>query len=112
MRYASNFFGFLPSALVCAGIFETLNVHAAVQGPTQGLVAYWNFDEGAGATVADSSGNGYTLSLVNGPAWITGKLNGGLSFNGLNQYGVVPSINLSGTAAASVSVWINRVWTP
>jgi hypothetical protein len=112
MRQARDFFGFLPTALVCAGIVETLNVHAAVQGPTQGLVAYWKFDEGAGATAADSSGNGYTLSLVNGPTWTAGKLNGGLSFNGLNEYGVVPGVDLSGTAAASVSVWLNRVWTP
>src|SRR5581483_12494229 len=33
---------------------------------TKGL---WHFDEGSGSTVADSSGNGNTGTLVNGPAW-------------------------------------------
>lgn len=32
-----------------------------------GLVAYWKFDEGAGANVADASGNGNTLKAQNGP---------------------------------------------
>ena len=31
------------------------------------LVAYWKFDEGSGTTVSDSSGNGNTGTLVNGP---------------------------------------------
>ena len=28
-----------------------------------GLIAYWRFNEGSGTTVADSSGNGQTLTL-------------------------------------------------
>src|SRR5262249_14832299 len=34
-----------------------------------GLVAYWKFDEGSGTTASDSSGNGNTGTLVNGPRW-------------------------------------------
>jgi hypothetical protein len=36
--------------------------------PTANLRGYWKLDEAAGATAADSSGNGNTGNLVNGPA--------------------------------------------
>ena len=36
-----------------------------------GLVAYWRFEEGTGASVADSSDNSNTGSLENGTAWST-----------------------------------------
>src|SRR5262249_18136306 len=39
-----------------------------------GVVAYWKFDEGSGTTVADSSGNGNTGTLVNGPVWTAGRV--------------------------------------
>jgi len=38
--------------------------------PTDGLTGAWDFDEGAGTTVNDSSGNGATGTLVNGPVWV------------------------------------------
>ncbi len=42
----------------------------AVDPTSPGLVAYWKFDEGGGANVADATGNGNTLKAQNGPlAW-------------------------------------------
>lgn len=38
-----------------------------VDPTSTGLVAYWKFDEGTGANVADASGNGNTLKAQNGP---------------------------------------------
>jgi len=39
---------------------------------TQGdLQAYWKFEEGTGTSVADSSSNSNTATLVNGPTWST-----------------------------------------
>ena len=38
---------------------------SSVRGEEKGLVAYWNFDEGSGTTVVDSSGNG-NEGTVNG----------------------------------------------
>jgi len=47
---------------------------------------YWRLDETNGTVAADSSGNGNN-GTVNGAAWNPqGKLNGCLSFNGLNNY--------------------------
>ena len=37
-----------------------------------GLSANWLFSEGSGKTVADSSGNGNTGTLVNSPLWVSG----------------------------------------
>jgi len=34
-------------------------------------VALYKFNEGSGTTVADSSGNGHTGTLVNSPTWVT-----------------------------------------
>ena len=48
-----------------------------------GLVAHWTFDEGAGSTIADTSGQGNNGTLVNGgSAWTTGYYGGALYFPG------------------------------
>lgn len=47
---------------------------------TTGLVRYYKFDDGSGETAADSSGSADTATLVNTPAWVTGRIGGGLQF--------------------------------
>ena len=48
-------------------------VGQTVTGPTTGLVAGYNFNEGSGLTVADVSGNNNTGTLVNSPTWVAAK---------------------------------------
>lgn len=36
------------------------------------LAAWWRFNEGTGTSAADSSGNGNTATLTNGPTWVPG----------------------------------------
>ena len=43
-----------------------------LSGAEAGLVAYWQFNEGTGATVADDSPADHTATLYNGPAWLPG----------------------------------------
>ena len=80
--------------------------------PGAGLVGWWRFDEGAGATTADGSGQGHAGTLVNGPTWATGptaSFAGALTYNGTTQY--VSAFVGSGTnlpaanAAQSISWW-------
>lgn len=74
-----------------------------------GLTAGYAFDEVAGTSALDSSGNGNTATLVNGVARTTGKYDGGLTFDGGNDYLTVPnsaSLNVSGTGL-TLSLWIN-----
>ena len=72
--------------------------------PTQGLIGYWNFDEGSGTIAHDTSGSGYN-GTVNGAVWTAGEINGALSFNGGAAYVVTPNIALGSTF--SVSAWVN-----
>ena len=84
----------------------TLTVSAST-----GLVGWWKFDDGSGTTAVDSSGNGNTLSLVNGISWVAGKIGDAISANGTNQYATVPAINLSGTSTVTVAFWANRTYS-
>jgi len=70
--------------------------------------AAYAFDEGSGTTTRDSSGNGNTGTLVNSPAWTSGKYGSALGF-GTSSYVTIPNsstLNISGTAF-SVSFFAN-----
>jgi hypothetical protein len=74
--------------------------------PTNGLIGYWKFDETAGTTASDSSGRSNTGTLVSGPAWISsGKVNGALSFDGVNDYVSLSSQSLPSAFTLSAWVW-------
>lgn len=49
------------------------------------LEGWWKLDEGSGQTAYDSSANDNT-GTVHGATWTNGKINGGLSFDGINDY--------------------------
>jgi chitodextrinase len=79
---------------------------AAPTGPP-GLVAGYSFDAGAGATVADLSGNGNTATITGPAIWTTGKYGGGLAFDGVASLVQVPSsssLNLGSTM--TLAAWI------
>jgi len=58
----------------------------STQPPTNGLLAWWPLDEGAGTIANDFSGNGYNGTVSSGVTWLTG----GLNLNGGNN-----SVNFS-----------------
>ena len=74
-----------------------------------GLVGHWTFDEGSGATANDSSGNGYTGTLVNSPAWVDSKLGNALFFDSSSHEAVsvadAPELSF-GSASFSIVFWI------
>ncbi|MBZ5660224.1 MAG: choice-of-anchor D domain-containing protein [Acidobacteriia bacterium] len=86
---------------------SNLTISTALSGTT----GHWGFDDGTGTTAADSSGNGYNATLFNGVSWISGLFNGAISANNVNQYASTPSIDLTGTHAVTVSLWVNRTYT-
>lgn len=57
---------------------------------TEGLVAYWPLDEGAGEIAQDASGNGHDGELRNGVEWVEGVLGGALRFDGADGFVSVP----------------------
>jgi hypothetical protein len=74
-------------------------------------VGYWKFDEGSGKTAVDSSGNGNTGTLVNGPKRTTGKFSGALSFDGVNDYVNIPHKSVLNAYPLTVAVWIKTAST-
>jgi glucose/arabinose dehydrogenase/PKD repeat protein len=71
------------------------------------LVAGYRLDEGTGTTTADISGNNTTGTLVNGPAWTTGKYGNSLSFTGTNFVNLGNPASLRLTGSMTLSAWIN-----
>jgi hypothetical protein len=77
-----------------------------------GLVAYWKFDEVSGTTASDSSGNGNTGTLVNGPVWTAGRVGNALFFDGINDNVTVPDSNsLDLSSSFTLSAWVNPAST-
>lgn len=76
----------------------------------QGLISYWKFDEGVGATVSDSAGtNGGSWTGTLGNQWGVGKINAGGNFNGSDNYVDTKHIGLIDNATAlSIAFWYRR----
>lgn len=78
-----------------------------------GLVAAYSFNEGTGTTIADSSGNNLTGTIV-GATWTTGgRYGNALSFNGTSSYvdlGNPTALQLTGSM--TVEAWVNAAANP
>ena len=71
------------------------------------LVGWWTFDEGSGTVAKDSSGHGNDGTLNGDPRWVSGFLDGALSFGGSGDYvdcGSDPSLDLT---AWTIAFWLN-----
>ncbi len=80
---------------------ETITITVtSIDGP----VGYWKFDDVNGTSAADSSGNSNTATLVNGPAWTTGRIDGALSFDGVDDAVEIPTANWD-VNNGTVSLW-------
>jgi predicted lipoprotein with Yx(FWY)xxD motif len=69
---------------------------------------HWKFDENAGTTAADGSGNGNTGTLTAGAGWTTGQNSSAVSLDGVNDYvqvGAQSSLVMTNTA--SFTAWIH-----
>lgn len=70
---------------------------------TRGLVSYWAFNDGNGTTVKDLSENSNNGTLVNGPVWVKGKIDGALKFDGNNDYANIGNIG----SVQTLEFWLN-----
>ncbi len=80
--------------------------------PVGGLVGWWKLDDGSSGTTpttaADSSGNGNTGTLTNGPTWTTsGIINNALTFNGTGNYVISTAAQTYfDQAPFTISAWV------
>lgn len=78
-----------------------------------GLVGYYTFDDGAGEALtnqngASSDGELFNFDFENESNWAEGQIGGALSFDGIDDYVIVPEAPLA-EDALSVSIWGNAV---
>jgi N,N-dimethylformamidase beta subunit-like, C-terminal/Concanavalin A-like lectin/glucanases superfamily/Bacterial Ig domain len=86
-----------------------VNVSVSNQ-PATGLVAAYGFNEGAGSTVTDSSGNGLTGTTANTSWSASGKYGNALSFNGINSWVTVnDTAALDLTTGLTLEAWVNPI---
>jgi len=106
-----------PSAMGQDKTFTTYTyLRTSSSGGDESLIGWWKMDETLVVTASDSSGNGNdgTLVLMN-PAqdWVTGKIRGGLDFDGYNDYvncGTDSSLDI--TDEITLATWIKMASRP
>jgi|TARA_Y100000310_G_scaffold259158_1_gene267751 hypothetical protein len=83
------------------------------------LIGHWTFNDGAGTTAVDSSGNSNDISFVNidsSIAWVVGQVDGAVKFDGVDDYATIPhseSLNLGRDGESySISFWFKRDGRP
>jgi chitodextrinase len=110
---ASTTYSFTVSAFDAAGNASAqstaLSVTTASTPPPAGSgpLAAYSFDETAGTMLADRSGNNRPGTLVNGPLWTAGRYNGGLAFDGVNDYVTMGDIpQADALTRITVSAWV------
>jgi hypothetical protein len=72
--------------------------------PSDGLYAYWKFDEGAGTTIADTTGNHNNLTSSRLEWNESGKYNNAAQFNGVNA--TVSYNNVNFTNNLTIITWV------
>ena len=72
-------------------------------------IASWTFEEGAGTTTVDVTGQGHDGTL-NGPVWTIGQVGNALNFDGSNDYVEIPSapFGFSTWNAITVVAWVKN----
>jgi hypothetical protein len=112
MRGGSCARAIVAAALVAAGAGCTPGPLDVATIPASslanGMVAHWTFDENAGATAHDSSGNNRDGSMFGpGWAWVTGHFAGALQLSGADQVTVGGGFGFPmATASYTVSAWV------
>src|SRR2546422_128691 len=97
-----------------AGNLSSYSNAASVSTPpaAPALVAAYAFKEGAGTTIADTSGGQHT-GTISGASWTTGKYGNALSFNGTTSYVDLGNpADLQITGSMTWSAWIYATANP
>jgi Concanavalin A-like lectin/glucanases superfamily/Bacterial Ig domain/Abnormal spindle-like microcephaly-assoc'd, ASPM-SPD-2-Hydin len=98
------------TTLAASVVVTVANTQVSNTQPS-GLVAAYGFAEGAGPTVADSSGNG-NAGTISGATWTTqGKFGSALVFGGTTAVVTVPdAASLRLTTGMTLEAWVYPTW--
>jgi hypothetical protein len=87
-----------------------LDLTCVLEQPGATPKAWLKLDESSGTVAADSSGHGWHGTLVNGPAWVAGKINNAVSLSG-SAYATLPTGVVSTVSDFTISAWVNVTGT-
>jgi chitodextrinase len=97
----------LGVALAGAAVLITLAGSSTLTAAPAGLVAAYAFDEAAGSTVVDASGNGNTGTISGAARVVGGKYGGALSFDGVDDLvTVADAASLDLTGGMTLEAWV------
>ncbi|MEK7595865.1 MAG: DUF2341 domain-containing protein [Patescibacteria group bacterium] len=83
---------------------EMASLYAFAPGPA----GWWKMDENTGTTANDSSGNGYSGTLTDGPVYTTGKYGSAIGFDGSNDDIKANDVLDNLAESLTVEVWVYR----
>ena len=69
--------------------------------------AHLKFDEKRGSIASDSTGNGWSGTLIGGARWISGKIDNAVDLDGSNDYVRLPAGVVDGLTDYTISTWVN-----
>ena len=70
------------------------------------VVGVWLFDDGAGSTAMDSSGNNNHGTIVNAPVWVEGRFGSALAFDGVGNCVQTGQKLLNGLREFTIVAWV------
>ena len=70
------------------------------------LRAHLRFDQISGATVTDTSGNGWNGTFLGGSTYVAGKINNAVSLSGSTNYATLPTGVVAGLNNFTISAWV------
>ncbi|NDB60014.1 hypothetical protein EB001_16425, partial [bacterium] len=88
-----------------------------INNSQNGLILKYDFDEGSGSTIGDSSGNGYNASLSTGassPVWVGGRVGQAVLLDGIDDFVQFSQLSaFSNLNSVTVSAWVypKTVWS-
>lgn len=78
-----------------------------------GLVGYWKFDEGSGAAIKDSSGQGNNGTVTDSTGWVPGKLGYGIYLDQGSRSATIPDAStLDIPNTLTIALWTRQVGVP
>lgn len=98
--------------VVVLGLLALCGPALATDGgdPAQGMISYWQLDEGTGTKAADTVGENH--GTIHDANWTTGQVGGALSFDGDRDYVEVPSNPSLDANTATWTFWVNPMGNP
>jgi len=94
----------LITSFVLVTLFTSISADENII-PNQGLISYYNFNEGAGNILHDSSGHNYDGTIFE-ESWTDGIDGTALEFNGINSYVNLPASTLSNWDSLTSAFWV------